>query len=70
MRKASRRAGELTASENIDPLLQTLDELADRFREGRDSLEYEKVELANGEDMYQFYKQVATKLNDIRRRLK
>jgi len=45
-------------------------ELADRFREGRDSLEYEKVELANGEDMYQFYKQIATKLNDIRRRLK
>ncbi|MMZ57912.1 hypothetical protein D1872_198660 [compost metagenome] len=70
MRKATRRAAELTASENIDPLLQTLDELAERFREGRDSLEYEKVELANGEDMYQFYKQVATKLNDIRRRLK
>ncbi|MNZ80602.1 hypothetical protein D3C78_992440 [compost metagenome] len=70
MRKATRRAAELTASENIDPLLQTLDELAERFREGRDSLEYEKVELANGEDMYQFYKQVASKLNDTRRRLK
>lgn len=70
MRKASRRATELTASENIEPLLQTLAELADSFREGRDSLEYEKVELANGEDMYQFYKQIATKLNDIRRRLK
>ncbi|MFD1175499.1 tubulin-like doman-containing protein [Paenibacillus puldeungensis] len=70
MRKSSRRAAELTASENIEPLMQTLDELAERFREGRDSLEYEKVELANGEDMYQFYKQVTTKLNDIRRRLK
>lgn len=70
MRKASRRATELTASEDIEPLLQTMGELADRFREGRDSLEYEKVELANGEDMYQFYKQITTKLNDIRRRLK
>ncbi|MNJ50762.1 hypothetical protein D3C77_460490 [compost metagenome] len=50
--------------------MQTLDELAERFQEGRDSLDYEKVELANGEDMYQFYRQVATKLNDIRRRLK
>ncbi|MCM3042942.1 tubulin-like doman-containing protein [Paenibacillus motobuensis] len=70
MRKVSRRATELTASEDIEPLLQTMAELADRFREGRDSLEYEKVELANGEDMYQFYKQIATKLNDIRRRLK
>ncbi|MFD3259911.1 tubulin-like doman-containing protein [Paenibacillus lentus] len=70
MRKASRRDTELTTSEDIQPLLQTLDELAERFQEGRDSLEYEKVELANGEEMYQFYKQVATKLNDIRRRLK
>ncbi|AZK44997.1 tubulin-like doman-containing protein [Paenibacillus lentus] len=70
MRKAARRDAELTATEDIQPLLQTLDELAERFQEGRDSLEYEKVELANGEEMYQFYKQVATKLNDIRRRLK
>lgn len=70
MRKASRRDAELTASEDIEPLLQTLDELAERFQEGRDSLEYEKVELANGEEMYQFYRQVAAKLNDIRRRLK
>ncbi|MUG46388.1 tubulin-like doman-containing protein [Paenibacillus woosongensis] len=70
MRKASRRDAELTASEDIQPLLQTLDELAERFQEGRDSLEYEKVELANGEEMYQFYRQVAAKLNDIRRRLK
>ncbi|MED4954580.1 tubulin-like doman-containing protein [Paenibacillus macerans] len=70
MRKASRRAAELTASENIEPLLQTLDELAARFLEGRDSLEYERAALANGDEMYQFYKQVAAKLNDIRRRLK
>ncbi|RRJ63510.1 hypothetical protein EHV15_11675 [Paenibacillus oralis] len=70
MRKASRRAAELTASENIEPLLQTLDELAARFLEGRDSLEYERAALANGDDMYQFYKQIAAKLNDIRRRLK
>lgn len=70
LRKSSKRAAELTASENIEPLMQTLDELAERFREGRDSLEYEKIELANGEDMYQFYKQVTAKLNDIRRRLK
>ncbi|MNJ37501.1 hypothetical protein D3C77_323200 [compost metagenome] len=70
MRKASRRDAELTASEDVGPLLQTLDELAEQFQEGRDSLEYEKVELANGEEMYQFYRQVTAKLNDIRRRLK
>jgi hypothetical protein len=33
-------------------------------------LEYEKVELANGAELYAFYAQMAGKLNDIRRKLK
>ncbi|MDQ0087821.1 hypothetical protein J2T12_001227 [Paenibacillus anaericanus] len=70
LRKTSRRGAELTASEDIEPLLATLNELSDSFSQARDTLEYEKVEHANGEDMYQFYKQVTAKLNDIRRRLK
>lgn len=70
LRKASRRANEMTSSEDITPLLSRLDELTVNFLEARDALEYEKVELANGQDMYQFYKEVATQLNDIRKRLK
>ncbi|UHA75107.1 tubulin-like doman-containing protein [Paenibacillus sp. 481] len=70
MRKATRRAGELTASEDVTPLLEKLEELYSAFLEARDSLEYEKVELANGEEAYQFYKQLVTKLNAIRRKLK
>ena len=65
-----RRDQELTASEDITPLLTKLEELAERFLETRDRLEYEKVELADGEERYQFYRQVSSKLNDIRRRLK
>lgn len=36
----------------------------------RNQLEYEKVELANGAELYAFYAQMAGKLNDIRRKLK
>ncbi|AJS60965.1 tubulin-like doman-containing protein [Paenibacillus sp. IHBB 10380] len=70
LRKASRRGSELTSSEDIAPLLTKLDTLYETFLDGRDRLEYEKIELANGEETYQFYKQMLAKLNDIRRKLK
>ncbi|MNP13049.1 hypothetical protein D3C76_1053140 [compost metagenome] len=70
LRKASRRSSELTASEDISSLITKLDELYEAFLHGRDQLEYEKIELTNGEETYQFYKQMLSKLNDIRRKLK
>lgn len=70
LRKSSRRDAELTASEDIEPLLSKLEELYGAFLDARDRLEYEKIELANGEDAYQFYKQMTSKLNAIRRKLK
>ncbi|MFW5435952.1 tubulin-like doman-containing protein [Paenibacillus apiarius] len=70
LRKAARRSAELTASEDLTPLLTKLDELYEAFLEARERLEYEKIELTNGEDAYQFYKQLTTKLNAIRRKLK
>jgi len=70
LRKSARRGTELTASEDITTLIAKLDELYETFLNGRDQLEYEKIELANGEETYQFYKQMLSKLNDIRRKLK
>ncbi|OAB45242.1 tubulin-like doman-containing protein [Paenibacillus glacialis] len=70
LRKSARRGTELTASEDITSLVAKLDELYETFLNGRDQLEYEKIELANGEETYQFYKQMLSKLNDIRRKLK
>lgn len=70
MRKADRRDNEITSSEDIAPLLNKLDELYEAYLEARDRLEYERVELANGDEAYQFYKQMVTKLSDIRRKLK
>lgn len=70
MRKADRRDNEMTSSEDIAPLLNKLDELYEAYLEARDRLEYERVELVNGDEAYQFYKQMVTKLSDIRRKLK
>lgn len=70
MRKASRRDAELTASEDIAPLVAKLDELYEAYLDARGRLEYEKIELAHGEDAYQFYKEMTTKLHAIRRKLK
>ncbi|WPP41664.1 tubulin-like doman-containing protein [Paenibacillus hunanensis] len=70
MRKADRRDNELTSSEDVTPLLNKLDELYETYLEARDRLEYERVELVNGDEAYQFYKQMVSKLNDLRRKLK
>ncbi|NJJ41727.1 tubulin-like doman-containing protein [Paenibacillus apii] len=70
LRKSARRAAELTASEDVSPLLYKLDSLYVSVLEARDSLEYERVEHANGDEMYAFYKGMTGKLGSIRRKLK
>ncbi|CAH1215529.1 hypothetical protein PAECIP111892_04112 [Paenibacillus auburnensis] len=70
LRKAARRSGEMTAAEDVTPLLYKLEGLYVSFLEARDSLEYERVEHANGDEMYGFYKSLTGKLGSIRRKLK
>ncbi|MBY9077452.1 hypothetical protein KIH86_11110 [Paenibacillus sp. HN-1] len=70
LRKAARRAGEMTSVEDVSPLLYKLESLYVSFLESRDALEYEKVEHADGDDMYAFYKGMTGKLGSIRRKLK
>lgn len=69
-RKASRRAGQLTASDDISGLMATLQEMAAAYQEGKSALDYDRNDFANGEDMYRFYKQVSTKVSDMLRTLK
>lgn len=70
LRKAARRAGEMTAAEDVTPLLYKLEGLYVSFLEARDSLEYERVEYESGDEMYGFYKSMTSKLGSIRRKLK
>lgn len=70
LRKASRRSNELTASEDVSLLVGKLDELYTTFIEARGQLEYEKMELVNGDEAYRFYQETAAKLNELRKRLR
>ncbi|HEY4430276.1 MAG TPA: hypothetical protein VGN87_04465, partial [Paenibacillus sp.] len=70
LRKAARRASEMTAAEDVTPLLYKLEGLYVSFLEARDSLEYERVEYESGDEMYGFYKSMTSKLGSIRRKLK
>ena len=70
LRKSARRVNDMTSSEDTAPLLEKLDTMFNTFLEARERLEYEKVELAGGEELYQFYKNMTTKLHDMRRKLK
>ncbi len=51
-------------------LVGKLDELYQTFIEAREQLEYERMELVNGEEVYRFYRETAAKLNELRKRLK
>ncbi|HHX59209.1 MAG TPA: hypothetical protein GX707_00480 [Epulopiscium sp.] len=69
MKKAVKRNTILTSSEDISELILKLDGLIQSYSERKEELDYEKDELANGEDIYTFYKQVLFNLNKIRRNL-
>ncbi|CAG7645734.1 hypothetical protein PAESOLCIP111_05009 [Paenibacillus solanacearum] len=68
-RKAAKRSQQLVASEDISVLVTKLRELSAAFQEAKSALDYERSEHANGEAMYQFYKQVSVKVNDIVKKL-
>ncbi|MFD7524317.1 tubulin-like doman-containing protein [Paenibacillus chitinolyticus] len=69
-RKSSKRSQEMTASEDISGLVETLRGMAASYQEAKLALDYDRSEYAAGEDMYQFYKLVAGKVNDMVKSLK
>lgn len=64
-RKSSKRAEQLSASENLNPLIAALKEMAASGAESISKLEYDRAEWTNGEDMYRFYRNVTNKIKDI-----
>ncbi|WP_047151074.1 tubulin-like doman-containing protein [Aneurinibacillus tyrosinisolvens] len=69
-KKSSRRNAELTASEDVNGLVATIEELAAAFQENKSALDYDRDEIVNGEEMYHFYKQVSGKVNAMVKTLK
>lgn len=69
-RKAARRSEQMTASDDISALVDNLKQMAEAYQEAKSSLDYDRNEYVNGEDMYRFYKQVAAKVNDMLKTIK
>ncbi|USG68536.1 tubulin-like doman-containing protein [Brevibacillus ruminantium] len=68
-RKASKRSDAMTLSEDTAALIGKLDEIAAAFQEAKNDLEYDRDDYVNGEELYQFYKKVWAKVNDMRKTL-
>ncbi|TNJ56107.1 hypothetical protein FE784_39100 [Paenibacillus hemerocallicola] len=69
-RKAARRSEQMTASDDISALVDNLKQMAEAYQEAKSSLDYDRNEFVNGEEMYRFYKQVAAKVNDMLKTIK
>ncbi|WP_134682821.1 tubulin-like doman-containing protein [Brevibacillus migulae] len=69
-RKSGQRSAEMTAAEDTTALVAKLEELAASVKDSRDALEYDRGDLVNGEEMYDFYKRAYSKLNDMIKMLK
>ncbi|UIO42379.1 hypothetical protein LOY85_26910 [Brevibacillus brevis] len=68
-RKAAKRSDAMTSAEDTQQLLIKLEEIATAFQETKNDLEYDRDEYVNGEELFQFYKKVWSKVNDMRKTL-
>ncbi|MGG4441818.1 tubulin-like doman-containing protein [Brevibacillus fortis] len=68
-RKTGKRSDAMTSAEDTQQLVAKLDEIGAVFQETKNDLEYDRDEYVNGEEMYQFYKKVWSKVNDMRKTL-
>lgn len=68
-RKAAKRSDQMTSAEDTTGLIQRLDEIAASFQAVKSELEYDRDEYVNGEEMFEFYKKVWSKVNDMRKTL-
>lgn len=64
-RKAAKRSGQMTSSEDISELMTTLERMAKGFQEAKAALDFDRAELVNGEELYRFYRQVTVKTSDM-----
>ncbi|MGG1659068.1 tubulin-like doman-containing protein [Brevibacillus sp. NRS-1366] len=68
-RKASRRSDAFVSAEDTEKLVAKLEEIAAALQSVKSDLEYDRDEFVNGEELYQFYKKVWSKVNDMRKTL-
>lgn len=69
MRRAEKKSDELSSSEDISGLLGKVNSLMEICSACKEELEFTKDELINGTEIYDFYKNMLAKLNELRKNI-
>jgi hypothetical protein len=69
-KKMDRRFNDLTSQENTNELVAALEEMAATYSKEKEALDYDYKDLANGEELYSFYKEMMLKVNEMLGQLK
>ena len=69
-KKSERRSVELINQESAAQLIFALEEMAAAYQKEKEALDYDYKEFANGEELYNFYKEMMIKVQEMLRQLK
>jgi len=69
-KKSERRSIELINQESAAQLIFALEEMAATYQKEKEALDYDYKEFANGEELYDFYKEMMIKVQEMLRQLK
>ncbi|MEH7250775.1 tubulin-like doman-containing protein [Neobacillus niacini] len=70
MKKSERRSNELIHLENTSELVAALEEMAATYQKEKEALDYDYKDLANGEELYEFYKEMMIKVSNMLKQLR
>lgn len=69
LRKSEKRSREIGAMEDTSSFLAMLNEMIVLYSTCKEELEYGRDELLNGQELYEFYRRILVKLNELKRNL-
>ncbi|MEW9053008.1 MAG: tubulin-like doman-containing protein [Neobacillus sp.] len=70
LKKSEKRSQELIHQEGTKQLIFALEEMASAYQKEKENLDYDYQDLANGEELYEFYKEMVMKVSSMLRQLK
>ncbi len=70
VKKSAQRSQELINQEGATGLIWALEEMAATYQKEKETLDYDYKDLPNGEELYEFYKEMLIKVTNMLRQLK
>lgn len=70
VRKSERRSANLVNQDDTGELVVALEEMAASYQKDKEKLDYDRHDYANGEELYEFYKEILMKVSSILKSMK